>query len=253
MKISPQQMEAFEEARLPEFEDLMVMHLARYSPLHSKALGDEGIRKLIQAGMERAKKHEFTRRGPMRFYIETTVLLGIDFDTDPQYPKIASILADRSFSDETARADEVHVWLMDYLAVVGGPNRGLAKEALKRARQLPLKGIPLTSPTLEQDLLASMRANHSEKVEYLGEPALKGLIARAIEESKRQKVYTDEGVSLFLAMMFAVGHGFTGDPKYPWVSNTLGNALLTNAEKRVERLYSKLMTYLDHVLEHLEA
>jgi len=253
MKITSQQMEAYEAARLPEFEDLMVSHLERYSPLHFKALGEEGIRKLIQAGMERAKKHEFTRRGPVRFYIETTILLGIDFDTDPQYPQIAAILADKSISDEVERADRIHAWLTKYLAVVGGSDRQLAKDALKRARKMPYEGIPLSSPTLERDLLQRMKDNHPEKVEFLGEAPLKRLISRAIDEARQQRVHTDTGVALFLALMFAVGHGFAGDPKYPWIKSTLGNALLTSADKRVERLYSKVMTYLDNVLKHLEA
>ena len=49
-------------------------------------------------------------------------------------------------------------------------------------------------------------------------------------------------------MAFAVGHGFASDPLLPWVERTLQNEALGDANKRVERLYAKSMTYLDEVL-----
>jgi len=252
VRIRNEQMQAFEEVRLPEFEDHMVEHLAECSPLHSKSLGEKGIRALIRTAMQRAQKHGFTRRGPVKFYIETTILLGIDFDTDPQYPQAAKILADRSIPDQTERADRVHAWLMVFLGAAGGPDRQYARRALQRARQIPYETIPVSSPTFDSQMIERMKENHPEKVAYLGEPVLRRLIPRAIKEAKKHAVSNDAGVCLFVGLMFAVGHGFVGDPKYPWVANTLTNPAITDPDKRVERLYSKTMTYLDHVLQHLE-
>src|SRR5262245_7401254 len=96
-----------EEIRSPEFEDFMVTHLSDFSPLHSRSLGEPSIRSLINLGIERAKKHGFTRRGPVKFYIEAIILLGIDFDTDPQYPQAGNILRDKSITDQTQRADQI--------------------------------------------------------------------------------------------------------------------------------------------------
>ena len=252
MKIRKEQMEVFEEVRLPEFEDYMVEHLKDFSPLHSKSLGEEGIRILIRTGMERAKKHGFTHRGPVKFYIEAAILLGIDFDTDPQYPWPGKILRDPSVPDQMERADRVHAWLIVLLEAAGGPGRQYAKQALRRARTMPLEAVPVSSPGFEREALRRMAENHPEEAAYLGNTVLRGLIPRAIEETKRFSVSTDLGVCLFLGLMFAVGHGFTGDPKYPWVANTLKNPAFTDPAKRVEKLYSKTMTYLDHVLQHIE-
>jgi hypothetical protein len=253
MKIRKEQLEAIEEVRLPEFEDYMVEHLANASPLHSKSLGEKGIRTLIRAGMQRAREHGFTQRGPVKFYIETTILLGIDFDTDPQYPQAAEILDDPSIPDQTDRADRVHAWLMEFLDAAGGPDRQYARRALQRARQIPHEPIPVSSPTFDSQIIERMRETHPEKVDYLGEPVLRRLIRRAIKEAKKYGVANDAGVCLFVGLMFAVGHGFVGDPKYPWIAKTLTNGAVTDPDKRVERLYSKTMVYLDQVLQHLEA
>jgi len=250
--IRKQQIETFEEARSPEFENYMVAHLKEFSPLHSVSLGEAGIRGLIIAGMERAKRFGFTRRGPVRFYIETMILLGVDFDTDPQYPWPGKILRDASIPDQTQRADRIHSWLVELLDDAGGPSREYARQALHRARKIPLQPIPVSSANFEDEIIRRMKENHPEKVSCLGEAVLRNLIPRAIEESKKYSVSTDAGVCLFIGLMFAVGHGFANDPKYPWVANTLTNRAITDPDKRVERLYSKTMTYLDHVLRHLQ-
>lgn len=108
MIIRREQMQALEEVQLPEFEDSIVAHLKDFSPLHSESLGEVGIRTLIRVGMERAKQHGFTYRGTVKFYIETIILLGIDFHTDPQYPGAGKILRDPSILDQTQQGGSRH-------------------------------------------------------------------------------------------------------------------------------------------------
>lgn len=251
-QIHREQLNAFDRVRLPDFESDMAEHLRDFSPLHSESLGDDGIRILVRMAMERAEKHGFTHRGPVKFYIETVILLGIDFDTDPQYPWAGKILRDSSIPDQTRRADRIHTQLIELLDEAGGPSRQYAREALQRARRVPFRAIPVSRPDFGTQMVQRMRENHPEKADYIGDDRLLTLIPRAIEETRKYSVSTDAGVCLFLGLMFAIGHGFTGDPKYPWVANTLRNPAITNPDKRVERLYSKTMTYLDHVLRHLE-
>lgn len=251
--VRKQQIEIFEEIRSPEFDDYMVRHLKDFTPLHSASLGEAGIRKVISVGTERARKYRFTWRGPVKFYIESMILLGVDFDTDPQYPWPGKILRDASIPDQTERADRVHMWLMELLDAAGGPNREYAKRALHRARKIPLEPISVSSANFEDEIIRRMKENHPEKFDYLGEAVLRNLIPRAIEETKNFSVSTDAGVCLFIGLMFAVGHGFAHDPKYPWILNTLTNPAITDSDNRVKRLYSKTMTYLDHVLQHLQA
>ena len=252
MFIRKAQLRAFEDTRLPEFETFTVSHLATFSPLHSASLGDLGIRALIRAGIDRAAKHGFTFRWTVNFYIECMILLGADFDTDPQYPCAGKILRDRAVPDQTERADLLHAWLMQLLEEAAGPNRDYAKRALIRARRIPFQPIPVSAANFTEESLRRMRENHPEKVACLGERVLEGLIPRALAEAEKYSIATDAGVCLLLGLMFAVGHGAVRDPKYPWVEHTLTNAVISDPNRRVERLYSKTMTYLDHVLEHFE-
>jgi len=247
-----QHIQAFQEVRLPDFENYMVEHLKDFSPMHSQTLGEAGIRGLIRMGIVQAKPHGFTYRGPVKFYIETMILLGCAFDTDPQYPWAGTILADPAVLDQTARADRLHAQLMEYLDATGGPHREFLMQALLRVRQMPLEALSVSSNTFESEIVRRMREIHPEKVAYIGEDALRGLIRRAKAEAQKYAVATDTGVSLFIGLMFLIGHGVAGDPKFPWVANTLTNPVITDPDTRIERLYSKAMTYLDHMLQPLE-
>ncbi|HEV2764364.1 MAG TPA: hypothetical protein VGV38_15395 [Pyrinomonadaceae bacterium] len=252
MLIRREQMRALEEVRMPEFEDFMVAHLREFSPLHSKSLGEAGIRALVNVGVGRARQHMFTHRATVKFYIETMILLGVDFDTDPQYPRAGEILRDASAPDQVERADRVHAWLIELLDAAGGPGRRYARQALQRAREIVFEPIPASDPDFEERVIGYMKQNHPEKAAYVGDENLKGLIPRAVEETRKYSVHTDAGVCLFLGLMFAVGHGFAVDPKYPWAHRTLTNPAIKDPDKRVERLHSKTMTYLDRVLQHLQ-
>src|SRR5262245_55903238 len=133
MKIRNKQIQSFDEVRMPDFVDEMVGHLKAFTPLHSQSLGEDGVRHLIAVSIARAKRHEFTHRAAVRFYLETVILLGIDFDTDPQYPWAGEILRAHEV-DQLERAQRVHAWLIPFLEHVGGPNRSYATRALHRAR-----------------------------------------------------------------------------------------------------------------------
>jgi len=253
LRIRSEQIQVFEDAKAPAFEDYMVGHLRDFTPFHSKSLGEQGIRGLIRQGVDRAQKHGFTRRGPVKFYIETIILLGIAFDTDPQYPWLGQILRDPSIPHQVERADRAHAWLMEFLDAAGGPDRQYAKQALRRARKMPLPTIRASSAGFTDEALRRMEANHPEKVAYLGDTILRNLIPRAFEETPKYAIHTDAGICLFVDLMFAVGHGFANDPKYPWAADTLTNPAITDANRRVELLYSETMSYLDHMLQHVEA
>jgi hypothetical protein len=250
--IRKEQMQVFEEARLPDFEDYMVEHLKDFSPLHSESLGDVPMRTLVRSGMKRAKKHGFTHRGPVRFYIETMILLGADFDTDPQYPWACERLRDSAVLNQTQRADRLYNTLMDFLESVAGPDREYATRALHKAKEIPFEPTPVSSPDFGEVMIRRMQEVHPEKVDYVGQAAMRELVSRAIEEARRFSVSTDAGVCLFLGLMFMLGHGFVHDPMYPWLANTLSNPAVEHPQKRVERLYSKAMTYLDRVLLHID-
>lgn len=251
MRIRNEQIQALDETGHPEFENGMVAHLREFAPLHWQALAEDGMRRLVREGLARASNHGLTKRGPVRFYLETTILLGIDFDTDPQYPWAGRILRDPTMPDQVERADQVYTELMVFLDLTGGPNGEYAVQALRRMREMPFEALPVKSEGFEDEAIRRMNQVHPEKCDYLGEARLRALIPRAAEEAQRLRVATDAGICLLLALMFVIGHGCAADPKFPWIARALGEDATTLPDQRVERLYSKAMIYLDQVLMHV--
>ena len=179
-------------------------------------------------------------------------MLGSDFDTDPQLPWAAQILTDQASPNQMSRADRLYEKSGEYVAKVAGPDYEYAKQALRRAKQVQLQGLSLSAAAFETELLAHLRSNHPEKCHYIGEPALRSLIPLGVELAKRHSIATSAGLILLTGLAFALGHGFSTDLQFPWISSTLGNDRIDDPNKRVERLYSKTMTYLDHVLAYHE-
>jgi len=232
-RIRAEQLETMRQSSLRDFEDYMVKHLRGFIPRLDKVLGDQGMRKVIRYGIAKAKTYGFTSRACVRFYIETILLFGAEFDTDPQYPWAKQILTDQTISDQTVRGDRLCDKAGEFLDQVAGPDRELVRQALRRARQEPFDGPPLGTLDFNKQVHERLQRVYPEKCAFLGDEALAGLIRRALQESRQHKITTNAGVALILGLMFTVGHAMTRDPHLPW-------------------LYSKAMTYLDEVLSSLE-
>ncbi len=249
LKISKKQMKIFSQAALRNFENNMIRHLREFTPKHSRALGDDGVRNVVRLGIERAETYGLTDRGPLRFYIELMFMLGSYFDTDYQYPWAATILTDPEIGDEVARANRLFEKAMDYVEKVAGPNREYARESLIRASQQSYKDFQEVQGGREADILSRFKMNFPQKCEYVGDPALRSLIQRGTELALDFSVSTEGGASIFVWLTFMLGQGFAKDPLYPWCEMTLDNEKISDPGKRVERLYSKFITYITKALE----
>lgn len=247
-RIRKEQKQALEDATFPVFADELVEHLKEFTPLHSRVLADEGLRKMVYIGKERAAKYGMTGRGPTRLYVELIFILGVEFDTDPQYPWAEKTLNDPEINDQNLKAERLWEQEIEYLHTATGPQRIYAKEALRRVRELPYEGPSLASPHYEDEVLSKMRELHPERCEYLGEQPLRSLIVEGREEARKYKIDSDAAVTLIIGLMFVLGHGVLRDPKYAFTRSTLTNENEPDPNKRAERLHSKAMTYLDHAM-----
>ncbi len=95
MKLRQAQLEAFSEPQLQDFEDFMVGHLNKWFPDACQALGDDGTRRRIRMGVERAERYDILGRRDVCKYIDVMFTLGPGFDEDPELPWARQILAPR--------------------------------------------------------------------------------------------------------------------------------------------------------------
>lgn len=250
LMIRNEQIKILETASALNFEGDLVQHIAEFTPLHYQVIGEDGTREVVRLGIKQAKKYDFTNRGPIQFYIESMFMFGSYFDTDPQYPWADETLNDPKIDDQMERADILFDRMQEYLQSVSGPDNRYALQAFNAISATRSESTPPLGSDFEREIIQRLMHIYPQKCVYVGQSAIQTLIKEGIRNAEACSIATDSGVGLFIGLMFALGHGFAADPQFPWVSTTLNNPLITDLDKKIERLRSKSFTYLDHVLKY---
>ena len=252
LTIRKEQMRAFQRSALHNFENDMAVHLQQFAPRYCEAMGDMELRSLIQSGITRSREYGLTERGPVRFFLEQMFLLGIDFDTDPQLPWVLEILKNPNMPDQMARSNFLYDHTLDYVNAVGGKDYEYIKEALRKLAFLRFEDFPDSKQDFDYDVLSRLKTLYPQKYQHVGEQALRSLVTLGVEKSKKHALTTCPGISLYIALMFAFGHGFDHDPRIPWALNILKDPDLRNPTDKAKSLYQGMMGYFSEMLADLE-
>ena len=250
--IRTEQMEMFKEEAGRTFEGEMVAHLAEFSPPLFKAIGEQQMLQVVQFGISQAESYGFTFRGPVRLYLELMLLFGSYFDTDPQYPWAAEILANRDVDSQMQRAEQIYERTMDYRKKVAGPDDAYTLRALRNLRMLAQQPLQLSSENFVPAMRQEIARVYPQKAAYVGAEGIDALIRKGIGGARKQQFSTAQGVSLVIILMFAFGHGCGADPLYPWIGRTLRDERIIDPEARAKRLETKALTWLEHVLAYFD-
>lgn len=251
--IRSEQLRCFEEAALAAFIDAMADHLAGLWPRHCRSIGRENQRRAIQSGICRARDHGFSRRGPVRFFLELTFPLGSEFDTDPQLPWAARILVDPT-EYEMDKAQRLYAAWREYRDRVRGSANLYTVRALHRARKLDLESLDRAHAATpdSQALLGLFGRLHPEKAAVVGDEGLRAIIRRADEMALRLGARGARGVAVLALLAFFLGHRFDRDLLYPWIQETLEHATADGGGHRaLDRLEAKTRIYLESVLDEV--
>jgi hypothetical protein len=240
-------------ATLERFKQDLLRHLSGFAPELHALRGDEVFRQVIDQGVARAARYGFTNRGPLRFFLECMLSYGAEFDTDVQIRDLQESLVREHGNGQEWHADQAFAAIERFQIQTRGRHNGYAIEALNRLDPFLDRLDALRDESLEADLLDLMARVHPEKFTFVGRERLRGLMTAAREEATRFEIATAAGVGLLSGLMFALGHGVSRDPLYPWVHATLTHPPAEDAARRIERLRRKTRLYLKATLENLPA
>lgn len=248
ISISPTQWTALSVASQHSFEDEMVAHLADYAPELAKVMGTTRLKALVQLGCVRSRAHGLTNKGPLRFYLETMLSLGSDFDTDPLLVRATASLYTPDL-DQTRRAEALHAAVLTCMDEVNGPDNEHLIAAIRRIQNLPFEAFAGRG-NLGERALALFSGGFPEKYAYAGDAALRELLLTAARLSDEFGLRSDAGRLVVAFMLYALGHGVFSDPAYAWAGDTVRDATLPE-EERAQLLYRKARLYLGAVLDSL--
>lgn len=243
-------LQAFERSAFEGFVAEMIERAWQYSPPLCKTLKDEELDLAVRSAIARAAGRGFAQRGSARFFLETSIALGSEFDEDPQYPWAAETLASDRFWSPMDKADALHARVVKHVERVQPTSR----DALLRLRAVAGGPLTLRRVSLAHDVAQILREVHPEKVKALGDAALGRLIEAGLHKSEALGFDEPRARLLVVALMFAVGHAFDRDPFLPWIARTLRSERgATDDRARVaERLERRAMIWIEAVLDSTE-
>jgi hypothetical protein len=247
--IRQEQLEAFRNQALANFEDEMVAHGTQFSPRLCALLGDKQTRVAVRRALMRAGSFGFTNRGPLRLFTELAFLFGSGFYNDPQYPWAAQIL--KSPDDQMHRAQQLYDRTIDYQEKVSGVNAVNTRTDLQNVSIFARGSVTFSADSFLRAMLQAMAQIFPEKAAYVGEEALGTLTREGSAVARRYQIPNLRGEVLIIAMMFSFGHACADDPLYEWISRTLKDDRIVGPAARAARLERKALTWLDHVLQSL--
>ena len=100
-------MAEFDKEAMRRFEDRTVAHVRTYFRDECSAMDKAEVRQHVREGMGRANHHGITGEFDVVRFIDLMFALSIDFDTSPDTPWAAPILADPDL-DATTKMDRLY-------------------------------------------------------------------------------------------------------------------------------------------------
>lgn len=239
--IQNKQIEEFKNLALKKFEDEMVDHIKESFPNHFIMIQENGIRDTIRYGYIRAKNYGFTTKRNVCLYINKMMVLGSNFDCDPQYPWAQMILNENTEYNPGLRIDRLSDKTLDTMSQIAGSrqeylNRALlnihnnANELFERLMSIGFKGP-----------LHYLNTLFPQKFEVIGEYNLHQMIKYGIDNANKYGIRHESSRLIYFVCMFLMGSGFDRDPQFSWAKEILTDLSITNQTKRVELLYHKVI------------
>lgn len=119
-KISRKQMDAFSLASREGFENRMVTHLVRFFPERCLGEGENWIRQLINQGIAHAARHGIVTESDVCKYIDLMLVLGRNFDEEPDLKWAQDILWSKDLPTPGARINALYDEALRYVGRVAG-------------------------------------------------------------------------------------------------------------------------------------
>ena len=101
-QIREEHVSAFQKVAVDNFEERAVRHLRTDLAEHTAGCSDGDLRARVRECIPRAAAYDLNTERQVIFFVDTTYLAGVGFDTDPACPWAQRLLSSRLSADEKA-------------------------------------------------------------------------------------------------------------------------------------------------------
>jgi hypothetical protein len=252
MIIRQASLDAFQKMAITAFEDEMVKHCREFAPTICKPLGKETLRWAVQQGLEKARVHDFARRGSSKFYLECMLLFGSAFDTDPQYAWASAVLARNDFDEELHKAEALYEAVKAHRDTVYGPDQRYVRGCLRRLLRMLENDLPVQQESFHYDMVHLFEHLHPEKAEAAGPVGLEVITRHARERAREEyKITGIRSIAVITILMWLLGYRCDEDPFLPWIREALVIDPSQSTEAAGANLEKRAVAFFEAYLQEL--
>jgi len=219
--------------------------LFQHYPQECLSAGEARIQAFVKRGIRNAASHGYLSIDAIGLYITLMMILGSEFDSDPQLDWAQVQLDDfsRPPSERIRALFQITLQYLDNTA--GGACQHLVR-AMLRIRKYDFETpLNLTAEELNDKLAADLALFYPEKAVSQGDLVNQALIQRASEHAAESGIVGPNGVAIWVTLAFMLGIGFYVDPIFWWASEALSETRKFDEKERVARLLTRACEHLD--------
>ncbi len=246
--INQSQADIFRQAALAHFEDDMLAHVKKFFPNHFRAIKETGIRNTIRYAQLQAQKNGFTSKRNVCLYLNTMLVLGSNFDTDPQYPWAAEMLHAEKITDPKNRVDQLVNKMLDTFGQIRGPRYADINRVFLYVKNNAAELFEKISNSPAGEEIVLLQFVYPKKALVVGDAALQALLQLGKIRAADYGITAPPLVLLYTVFMFLCGAGFDKDPQFAWAETTLKDVLATGQQDKMASLYRTAVKSLEDFL-----
>ncbi|WP_274719998.1 hypothetical protein [Xenorhabdus bovienii] len=191
--------------------DELVAHCNESYPYLEIKLGKDELRKALKDAVEKTKNDGFDQRGAVQFYIDMLILFGTEFQTDPQYTWIKTILDNHSHLGQLEKTSLLYHEVTRYLNEVHGEQDEYLKTSILKFQNINIERLNVQWNNYESNVDALLKSLYPQKHQYIKKNDIKKFIQFGVEKSNKYGIKNANCSAFLTLIMFLLGHKFDQD------------------------------------------
>lgn len=221
MKIRNEQIEAMTKGVRKAYELRVLDHIARYFPIQVRLFGRDRLHPLAARAIDQSNAYMMVSEESAYLYADILMMLGMEFDIDPQLPFARAVLLEQGLS-ERERASNLYNAVNEYWKKVAGSDGSAWMDALRNFRKFPVEWSPQPANGEEMKFVSGLLGRlFPSKHGFLGDSGVMDIVRFSAAEALGLGIETRQGTGVIAALMFLGGSGFLRDPRFDWIGALL--------------------------------
>lgn len=253
LTISTEQYDKLGDAYFKNYKLSLIPYVQEHFPIHANYLNDDGIYAVIEQSCVAAEKYGFESKRDICLYINLCIMLGTCFDTDPQLPHLAKILA----AEYPLALDERMDLLWDEAIIkieeTLGPDEVFPIQECTLALGSNYETLCSNHDTVIAAVTKHFHEVWPQKAALICDDLRLELTDFCCSTAAQYGIVHQQGQIEYTTMAFLLGHQFDKDPLFPWISKILQDDAYPDGVERMTTLISETKKEFKEILANVTA